>query len=664
MTARALQIFVLQDGHLLSSEVFADGSFTIGSEPDCDLVLSDELIAPMHAVLKYTDGHARLIDQDSPAGTLVNGQPITETLVTSADDIHIGPYLLKLRQLTKKRPVSSTPPSGYAGAPVTVLRPRTSTSVSRRSSSMMPTPGPSSLSGSLARALSSMPAQVTPPPAPVIPLRPAPIIDQDLDVDALLKHLERAPALPEVKSVVGASSDPITMTLTVPEPTLRDASGFYAPERTTAPAAPLWIEVPENEVPHIESEVIVDFDDEEGPAVASVEDLSKIELPAPPPSVKPISIPPPVITAQNSIPPPIERSVEEAAPVSVPPPSSIPPPIAKKTDSIPPQRPVPVIAPRKSIAPSVLEDDGPEQLHVTIFWGKHRVLRRTFERGEAVVAAPDESAKLPLYGFSLIAASTLAKPTDKGWNVHPCSGARMTARDNAGRWQPAAATIAHGVTLMLNRAVRLSLGDVHVEFERQPVPPVTPKRAQRKPDRLFPALVALLSLVVLGLMVFVPKGAKARSVEDVQRVQTYVRALFERHPEWSRAPAKRDSAPTSSGVREQKPEVKHAPQALRVIGQIDMTRLADTINAHVGELRDCYVRELLHNPGLGAGTVMLEWTIGSNGAVSNAWVSESKLNTDGADGCFLDVIRELTFPKPQSEKVVVNYPMVFDGREF
>jgi hypothetical protein len=113
MAATALQVFVLKDGQLLRSEFFAEGVYTIGSDDECDLVLNDEPIWPIHAKLVFKDGRVTIIDEGGPGGTIVNDVPIENQVITPADEVHIGPYLIKVR-IPKK---STSPPAKDARPP-------------------------------------------------------------------------------------------------------------------------------------------------------------------------------------------------------------------------------------------------------------------------------------------------------------------------------------------------------------------------------------------------------------------------------------------------------------------------------------------------------------------------------------------------------------------
>jgi hypothetical protein len=63
----------------------------LGSSADCDVQLDDPGVAPHHAEIRLVDGKSLLLkDLDSGTGTLVNGKPVSETMLGSGDEIRIG----------------------------------------------------------------------------------------------------------------------------------------------------------------------------------------------------------------------------------------------------------------------------------------------------------------------------------------------------------------------------------------------------------------------------------------------------------------------------------------------------------------------------------------------------------------------------------------------
>lgn len=66
-------------------------SIVLGSSADCDVRLIEPGVSPRHAEIRLLDGKALLLkDLQSGTGTLLNGEPVTETLLGSGDEIRIG----------------------------------------------------------------------------------------------------------------------------------------------------------------------------------------------------------------------------------------------------------------------------------------------------------------------------------------------------------------------------------------------------------------------------------------------------------------------------------------------------------------------------------------------------------------------------------------------
>jgi hypothetical protein len=66
-------------------------SIVLGSAEDCDVHLDEPGVAARHAEIRLLDGRSlQLKDLGSKSGTLLNGEPVTETLLGSGDEIRIG----------------------------------------------------------------------------------------------------------------------------------------------------------------------------------------------------------------------------------------------------------------------------------------------------------------------------------------------------------------------------------------------------------------------------------------------------------------------------------------------------------------------------------------------------------------------------------------------
>lgn len=66
-------------------------SIVLGSSADCDVQLDEPGVSSRHAEIRLLDGRSlQLKDLGSGTGTLLNGEPVTETLLGSGDEIRIG----------------------------------------------------------------------------------------------------------------------------------------------------------------------------------------------------------------------------------------------------------------------------------------------------------------------------------------------------------------------------------------------------------------------------------------------------------------------------------------------------------------------------------------------------------------------------------------------
>lgn len=104
---------------------------------------------------------------------------------------------------------------------------------------------------------------------------------------------------------------------------------------------------------------------------------------------------------------------------------------------------------------------------------------------------------------------------------------------------------------------------------------------------------------------------------------------------------------------------KVIPGKTTVVGGLDKDVIAKVIRRHQGEIKYCYESELNKDPSL-AGKVAVAFTIDPTGAVSDANVSESTLNSSKAEQCMISRIRRWKFPEPKGGGVVsVTYPWLF-----
>jgi len=96
---------------------------------------------------------------------------------------------------------------------------------------------------------------------------------------------------------------------------------------------------------------------------------------------------------------------------------------------------------------------------------------------------------------------------------------------------------------------------------------------------------------------------------------------------------------------------------------IDTDAVAKAIASHLAEVSACYERSLLSN-GHSGGRLLLEWTITTAGAVSQAKVKSSTLKDATIASCVLSRLKTWSFPRARGGAVVVSYPFVFRASDF
>jgi TonB family protein len=96
-----------------------------------------------------------------------------------------------------------------------------------------------------------------------------------------------------------------------------------------------------------------------------------------------------------------------------------------------------------------------------------------------------------------------------------------------------------------------------------------------------------------------------------------------------------------------------------IMGSLDKEIIRRIIKQHIAQIRYCYEKELVRNPGL-FGKVATQFTIAANGSVQSADVSQSTLNNSEVERCITAKIRTWQFPKPKGGGIViVKYPFIF-----
>jgi outer membrane biosynthesis protein TonB len=104
-----LQVVILRDSLLVGTEVFVPGTYTVGSDPGSDLKLDDPSVLPQHALLYFQNGRAAIQDTSQGVGLYVNGHRISACEIRSVDEVICGPFMLKVRVLSKQQQPQRAP---------------------------------------------------------------------------------------------------------------------------------------------------------------------------------------------------------------------------------------------------------------------------------------------------------------------------------------------------------------------------------------------------------------------------------------------------------------------------------------------------------------------------------------------------------------------------
>ncbi len=108
-----------------------------------------------------------------------------------------------------------------------------------------------------------------------------------------------------------------------------------------------------------------------------------------------------------------------------------------------------------------------------------------------------------------------------------------------------------------------------------------------------------------------------------------------------------------------KARVKVRKGRTRIVGGLSQKVVGRYIKRYWAQFKFCYERELSKNPNL-YGKVTCTFTITGNGRVSEASVLQSSMHNTNVEQCLLRTIRRIRFPTPKGGgEVIVTYPFMF-----
>lgn len=134
------------------------------------------------------------------------------------------------------------------------------------------------------------------------------------------------------------------------------------------------------------------------------------------------------------------------------------------------------------------------------------------------------------------------------------------------------------------------------------------------------------------------------------------------------APERKAAAPTqpaAAAVGHEAPTVTYPTIGLEGLPRTSVSKSGElfgrsirlVLKRQVPQLQRCYQRTLPAHADL-QGTLVLEWTVGPDGAVKAAKLESSTGGVQALASCVLALLRTWRFPRP-TEDVVVSYPLVF-----
>jgi len=103
------------------------------------------------------------------------------------------------------------------------------------------------------------------------------------------------------------------------------------------------------------------------------------------------------------------------------------------------------------------------------------------------------------------------------------------------------------------------------------------------------------------------------------------------------------------------------PKPLSLVGELSTEEIRQVMRANLDSVRRCYEPELLKRPDL-AGKVVVEFTIGADGAVTTTRIASDTMQLPVVGECLRAAISSWRFPKPRNGgEVQVAYPFVFSS---
>ena len=433
-----LQVVILRDGLPVATEIFAPGAYVLGSGARADLRLDDARVGGAHATLYFQNGRVAIRDSGMPAGVLVNGKRVTAAELKSSDEVVCGPFTLRTRVLSQR------PEDARIDTPPEVAA-LLADEVDEELSFEPFAPAPSEMTVRMAippeLLRESGKAQAKPVSRPAAPAPRAPA--RAAPAAAPRPETTRNAFVPQLRAAV-ESRLPAADARLAPDEWTALSRASAAAGKAPAPRAP-----------------------RPRPPVGSAPDLDGLFEPDPESRSQRVSLQ-------------LEASPdEEATPWPAP---------ARPTHA-------PSVGPGRR---------GKPHLYCELYWGgvRREVRRFAPHRKKPVLAAQDESAPFPLWGFKLPEEPfTLAETLKKGsYRLHVPAGASVERAGLGGRYVPVPQGELEGkgresyLTLANGTSARLTQGELSLVAYVAPLP----RRSWANPLAGAPWLVIAMLVLSAG----------------------------------------------------------------------------------------------------------------------------------------------------------------------
>jgi pSer/pThr/pTyr-binding forkhead associated (FHA) protein len=96
-----------------------------------------------------------------------------------------------------------------------------------------------------------------------------------------------------------------------------------------------------------------------------------------------------------------------------------------------------------------------------------------------------------------------------------------------------------------------------------------------------------------------------------------------------------------------------------ILGALDRSLIDEVVKRHLKAIRYCYQKELTKSPNL-KGKVVVKFVIAKDGSVSSASKKTSTMKSPSVESCVVSRFKRMQFPKPKGGGIViVSYPFIF-----